>query len=201
MRKLIEWSVLVIASLSAGCGSGVTPTVGGFERNACTGANCTDIVMVFPNPTIAPSTTAGGGILGAPQTVTLPVGASNFRVHVDDSIQFLNTGTGNQGPIDSAYYSIRLASILVITGDVTSTSWAIVPLNTTSSDYPVGDGATAAIYPIWQVVVDSPADRTLVAGTIASDASVESMPAGADSVTDVLDEASFFATAVFSGCS
>ena len=172
MRKLIEWSVLVIASLSAGCGSGVTPTVGGFERNACTGASCTDIVMVFPNPTIAPSTTAGGGILGDPQTVTLPVGASNFRVHVDDSIQFLNVGTAGQGPIDSAYYELRLSSIQVITGDVNGTTWAIVPLNTTSGDYAVGAGATATVYPIWQVSTDSPADRSLVAGTVASEVDI-----------------------------
>ena len=173
MKKFVA---IALTTFSAACGVNTTTVVGGFNQKACEGSACTFSTLVSENPLIPAGTGAGGGTLGTalgPINLTAPT--TNFTITIDSALQFLDTGTGNQGPIDSGYYELRLAACMVVTGDLAA-SYMIVPVDPTSGDYNIGSGVDAMIYPIWQTVSDSPANRDLSASVVASDIAISFLP-------------------------
>lgn len=159
MKKLGRLAAPLVALVMIACGAPDPTIVAGNSQAACAGPQCVDILLVFANPEFPAGTGAGGGIIApAPQSVDLPDGVGAFRLIIDDSLGLLM-----QPPIDSAVYSLRLASIVVA-----DANFNVYNLDTTDAMYHVPAGTVVSLYAVWQSVAAVPSDRGVAANSVAS---------------------------------
>ena len=160
-------SGIALMSMAA-CGQAEGDDADRLSGAQCASQNCVEVALTFLNPAFEAGLPGGGGILGDAQVIELPRNAGRFRVHVDESLAVLA-----DPPIDSAVYNLRLVSVLPVIGDTSvEGAYEILKIDPRDATYHVDPGAAVQLHPIWQSVYDTPHDRGVPAGVVASQVEV-----------------------------